>query len=88
MPALLVSVIDKKKIRNVLRKTYIERSRVILLKDVIKKPFEEKVIELVNIGVPNLWGILRMGFYGHVMRCGVGRGFGETNEIDGAEMKR
>ena len=55
--ALVIADIDKMKIRNVVRKTFTERRKITLLKDVkIKKPFEEKVIELVDVGVLNLSG--------------------------------
>ena len=51
----MVADIDKKKIRNVVRKTCDERRKISLLKDVkIRK--QEKVIKLVDIGAPNLWG--------------------------------
>ena len=47
--------IDKKKIRNIVRKTCTERINISLLKDVkIGKRLEE-VIQLVDVGLPNLW---------------------------------
>ena len=53
---------DKKKIRNVVRRTRIERQKIILMNDVyIRKSFEGKVIELVDMGVPNLWGRFKDG---------------------------
>ena len=40
-----------------MRKTCAERRKITLLKDVkIRKLFEEKVTELVDVGAPNLWG--------------------------------
>ena len=40
-----------------MRKTCAERRRISLLIDVkIRKQFEEKVIKLVDVGAPNLWG--------------------------------
>ena len=55
--ALLVAYVDKKiYIRNVVKKTCAERRKIRLQEDVnIRKQFEEKVLELVYIGVPNLW---------------------------------
>ena len=56
---------DRKKIRNVVRKTLTERRKIRLLKDVnIRKRFEEKVIELVDIAVTNLWGHCKDGVLG------------------------
>ena len=53
----MVADIDKKKIRKVVRKTCSEGRKISLLKDVtIRKRFEENVITLVDVGVPNLWG--------------------------------
>ena len=52
--ALLVADIDKRKLRNVVRKMHIERRKITLLKDLkIRKWFQE-VIELVDIVVPNV----------------------------------
>ena len=46
----------------VVRKTCAERIRITLLKDVkIRKRFEEKVTELVDVGAPNLWGHFKDG---------------------------
>ena len=45
---------DIKKIGNVLRKTCIESRKISLLKDEIRKQFEEEVIELADNGLPNL----------------------------------
>ena len=45
---LVVADIDKKNIRNIVRKICIERRRISLLKDVkIRKHFEYKVVELI-----------------------------------------
>ena len=58
----MVADVDKKKIRNVSRKTCAERRKITLLKDVkIRKQFEEKVIQLVDVGAPNLWGHFKDG---------------------------
>ena len=55
--ALVIADIDKRKIRKVVRKTCAVRRKITLKKDVkIRKRFEEKVIKLVDVGVPNLWG--------------------------------
>ena len=44
--ALVVAIMDKKKIRKVVRKTCVERRKITLLKDVkIRKRFEEKVMK-------------------------------------------
>ena len=52
----MVADIYKKKIRYVVRKTCTARRKISLLKDLMnRKQFEEKVIKLVDIGVPNLW---------------------------------
>ena len=59
--ALLVADRDRKKIREVLRKTCIERRKISLLLDEIWKRFREKVIELVDIDFPHLWGHFRDG---------------------------
>ena len=40
-----------------MRKTCVQRRKITFLKDVkIRKRFEEKVIKLVYVGAPNLWG--------------------------------
>ena len=40
-----------------MRKTCADRRKITSLKDVkIRKRFEEKVTELVDVGAPNLWG--------------------------------
>ena len=72
----MVSDIDKKKIRNVVRNTCTERRQVSLLKDVkIRKRFDENLIKFVDVGAPNLWG----HFKGEVLKacdevCGKKRG--------------
>ena len=59
---LVVADLDKKKIRNVARTTCTERRNINLLKYLkIRKQFEEKAIELVDIGVPNMWGQFKHG---------------------------
>ena len=40
-----------------------------MLKGDIRKRFEEKVIELVDAGIPNWWGHLKDGVQRHMMRC-------------------
>ena len=53
----MVADIDKNKIRNVVRKTCIDRRKISLLKVVkISKRLEEKLIKLVDTGAANLWG--------------------------------
>ena len=48
---LVITDIDKKKIRNVVRKTCTERRKISLRKILkIRKQFEEKVIKLVDVG--------------------------------------
>ena len=55
--ALVIADIDKKKLRKVVRKTCAVIIKIHLLNDVqIWKRFEEKIVKLVNVGVPNLWG--------------------------------
>ena len=50
----VVGDIDKKKISNVVRMTHTERRQISLLKGAkIEKRFEESVIELIDVGVPN-----------------------------------
>ena len=44
------------------RKTCVEGRKITLLTDVqIRKQFEEKVIKLVDVGAPNLWGLFKHG---------------------------
>ena len=60
--ALVITDIDKRKIRKEVRKTCGERRKISSLKDVkIRKRFDEKVIELVYAGTPNLWGHFKDG---------------------------
>ena len=52
----MIADIDMK-IRKVVRKTCAERKKISLLKDVkIRKYFDEKIIELVDIRAPNVSG--------------------------------
>ena len=52
--ALMIADIDNNKMRKVVRRTHIERCKINSLKDeTIKKSFDEKVIELVDVGVTN-----------------------------------
>ena len=45
-----------------MRKTCIERQKISLVNDVkIRKRLEEKLIELVDVGAPNLWENLMNG---------------------------
>ena len=60
--SLTIADIEKKKIMSVVRKTCTERRKISLLKDVkIRKRIDEKVIKLVDIGGPNLWGHFKEG---------------------------
>ena len=60
--ALVISEIDKKIISKVVRKTCAERRKITLLKDArIRKRLEEKVIKLVYVGAPILWGHFKDG---------------------------
>ena len=60
--ALVIADIYKRKIRKVVRKTCAERRMITLLNDVkIRKRFEEKVTELIDVGAPNLWGHFKDG---------------------------
>ena len=61
----MVADIDMKKIRKVVRKTCTEIRKISLLKDVkTRKRFEENVMELVDVAIPNFWDILGRGFNG------------------------
>ena len=54
--ALVIEDIEKRKIRKVVRKEGVERTKITVLKDVkIRKLFEEKVTELVDVGATNMW---------------------------------
>ena len=84
----MIADIDKKKIRNVVRKTCTERRKIRLLKGgMISKRFEERVIDLVDVGATNLWGQIRDGI---LMACDEAcwkkRG-GEVKEIHGGGEK-
>ena len=58
----MVADIDKRKIRDVVRKTHIGRQKISLMKDdKIRKRFKEKVIKLVDVEKPNLWGHFKVG---------------------------
>ena len=60
--ALVIVEIDKQKIRNVVRKICVERRKISLLRDAkIRKQLIEKVIKLVDVGAPNLWGHFKDG---------------------------
>ena len=60
--SLVIADIDKRQIRKVLRNTCVDRRKITLLKDAkIRKPFEEKVTELVDVGAQNLWGHVKNG---------------------------
>ena len=60
--ALVIADIDKKKIRKVVRNTCAERRKITLLKDVkIRKRNQEKVMKLVDVGAPHLWGHINDG---------------------------
>ena len=60
--ALVIVDIGMKKIRKVVKNTCAVGRKITLLKDVkIGKRFEEKVIDLVDIGSPNLWGHFKDG---------------------------
>ena len=53
--ALVIVDIDKKKMREVLKKTCAERRKIGLLKDVkILKRFEGREFKLVDVGAPSL----------------------------------
>ena len=55
----MMADIDKK-IMNVVRKTCTESRKISVLKDVkIGKQFEDDKIELVDLGLPNLWGYFK-----------------------------
>ena len=50
--ASVIADVDKRKIRKVVRKTCDERRKIGLMKGVkIRNRFEEKVIELVDVGI-------------------------------------
>ena len=86
--ALVIADIDKKKIRNVVRRTCAETRKITLLKDgKISKRLEEKVTKLVDIGAPNLRGHFKDGVSkGRDEVCGKKRG-GEAKEMHGGGKK-
>ena len=83
---LVVAHIDKK-IRNVMRKTHIERRKISLLKHMkIRKRLKENVIGLADVGSPKLCGDFRDGV---INTCDEvhGEERGEAKEIHGGGMK-
>ena len=55
--ALVIADIDRKQIRKIMKKVCAERRKTTMLKDVKTwNRFEEKVIELVDVGAQKLWG--------------------------------
>ena len=54
----------------------------------IRKRFEEKVAELVDVGAPNLWGHFKDGVLEACERCVGCRGRGGVKEVHGGGMKR
>ena len=73
----MVAVIDKEKIKNLVRKICTEKRKISLLKDLkIWKRFEEKVIKLVDVGMPNIWGHFKDGI---IKAC---------NEVCGRKLRR
>ena len=59
---IVVTDIDKKKIRKVVRKTCAERRKISLLKGLKnRKRLQQKEVELVDAGVPNLCGQFKDG---------------------------
>ena len=54
---LVVADVGKKATRKVTRKTCTERRKISLLRDeMIRKTLEEKVLEMVDIVISNVWG--------------------------------
>ena len=71
-----------------MRKTCAERRKISLLKDVkIRKQFKEKVIKLVNVGTPNLWGHFKDGVLEACDDVCGKKMEGEEKEIHGGGMK-
>ena len=71
-----------------MRKTCAERRKITLMEDgKIRKRFEEKVTELVDVGASDLRGHIKDGDQRHVMRCVGRRGGGEVREMHGCGMK-
>ena len=53
---LLVTDLDKKKVKKIVRKESIMRRRVWKLNENnMRRRFEERVEELVNVGTPDIW---------------------------------
>ena len=61
---------------------HIERRMISLLKDLFSKWFDEKAVELVYVGMRNLWGHFKDYFWRYVMRRVARRGGGEVKERD------
>ena len=76
-----------KRLRKVEWKMHVDRRRISLLEDNNTGRFEDKVIELVNIGFPNLFGCFMVDISRHMMSC-VGGGVGERMEVHGGGVKR
>ena len=80
--------INEKKIWKVVIKSCAERRKISLLKDVkIRKQFKEKIIKLVDVGVPCLYG----HFKDWVLEaCDevCGKMIGEVKDIHVGRMKR
>ena len=87
--ALVIADIHKRKIKKVVKKACDERRKINRLKDVkVRKRLEEKVIKLVDVEMPNLWGHFKDGITKACDEvCGKKRG-GEVTEILGGGMKR
>ena len=86
--ALVIAHIDKRKIRQAVRKKCAERGKITLLKDVkIRKRFEENKSKLVDVGVPNVRGHFNDGVLKACDEvCGKKRG--RRSKGDGGGMKR
>ena len=75
---------NKKKMRNVVRKTCAERRKISLLNDLmIRKRFEEKVIQLVVVAVKNLCGHFKDGIAKACDEVCGKRGGGDAKEVHG-----
>ena len=58
----MITYSDKKEMWKAEGKTHIERINKSSLRDImIRKRFVEKVVEMVDVGVPNLWGHFKDG---------------------------
>ena len=81
--------IAKKEMSNAVRRTCTWRRKVCLLKDLrIRKRLEEKVIEIVDVCVLNLWGHFKDGDLGTCDDVGWKKRGGEVKEIHGGGMKK